>query len=64
MLGSFDFRRVLFIQIAHFDDFRMTVQCIGVKIHFCVQRHDFAIGGGYQRIDFRQIGIGFDKSLV
>ena len=64
MFRRFNFRWIFFVQIAHFNDFGMTVERVCIKIHFRIQSHHAVVTRGNQWIDFRQIGIGLDKGLV
>src|SRR5574343_1511026 len=63
-LGSFDFVGIVFVQIAHGDDFLLTEQGIGVKVELGVERLDGAIGFVNQRIDFGQRSVGFHVAGV
>src|SRR5574343_367760 len=63
-LGGFDFVGVFFVQVAHGDDFRLTVQRVGVEVELGVERLDGAVGFVDQRVDFSQRSVGFHVAGV
>ncbi len=63
-MGGFQFVGVLFVEVAHGDDFFLAVEGIGVEVELGVERLDVAVALEDQRVDFRQRGIGFHVAGV
>src|SRR3989339_573132 len=63
-LAGFDFGRIFFVEVAVSHDLRMTVQRVGVKVEFGVQRNHIALAVAVQRVDFDQGGVGVHVALV
>ena len=56
--------RILFIQIAVFQDIGVAVKGVVVEIHLAVQSDDIVLGGDDQRIDLHQGAVVVDGQVV